>query len=113
MKKISIFIVMILLIFSLSSCDRNDDYEDDQEINENNDDELLSLTLEELALYDGKDGNMAYIAVNGVIYDVTDEWNNGSHNGQNAGNDMTNVISNAPHGESILDDLEVVGSIVE
>ena len=41
----------------------------------------LVLTLDELAQYDGQNGNPAYIAVDGVIYDVTNvsQWNGGAH----------------------------------
>ena len=31
----------------------------------------LELTLEELAKFNGKDGNPAYVAVDGIIYDVS------------------------------------------
>ena len=56
----------------------------------------LELTLEELEKYDGKDGQKAYVAVEGIIYDVTDipEWQNGIHNGQVAGKDVTAAIKN-------------------
>lgn len=74
---------------------------------------MLELTLEELAAYDGKNGNPAYVAVDGVIYEVTDvkAWNNGEHNGYAAGQDLTDVISKAPHGDSVLKDLTVVGTL--
>jgi predicted heme/steroid binding protein len=47
------------------------------------------LTLEELAEYNGKDDNPAYIAVDGVIYDVSRNanWKSGEHNGYSAGNE--------------------------
>lgn len=76
----------------------------------------LELTVEELAYYDGKDGRPAYVAVDGIIYDVTDvpEWANGEHkNGLTAGNDLTEEIQQSPHGTSVLDDLPVVGRLVE
>ncbi len=74
----------------------------------------LVLTLEELSQYNGKDGNPAYVAVDGVIYDVTDvpQWNRGSHNGQVAGNDLSDEIANlSPHGKKVLEKLPVVGRI--
>lgn len=73
----------------------------------------LSLTITELATYNGKNGNPAYIAVNGVIYDVTNNkaWNEGQHQGYSAGTDLTESIAKAPHGDSVLKDVPVVGAI--
>ena len=76
----------------------------------------LVLTLDELAQYNGKDGNPAYIAVDGVIYDVTDvpQWKNGEHNGFSAGNDLTEEIKTiSPHGVSKLVGLPVVGKLAD
>jgi predicted heme/steroid binding protein len=72
------------------------------------------LTLEELKKYDGQNGNPAYVAVDGTIYDVTNAkgWNNGKHkNGITAGNDLTAAIDSAPHGRDVLANLTVVGKI--
>ena len=76
----------------------------------------LELTLEELKQYDGKNGNPAYVAVDGIIYDVTNvpAWKNGEHNGYSAGNDLTDIIKNkSPHGVKNLEGLPIVGKIVE
>lgn len=76
---------------------------------------LLQLTLEELKQYDGQNGNPAYIAVDGVIYDVTNvpEWKDGKHNGYTAGQDLTDIIKNkSPHGLSKLQGVPVVGELV-
>lgn len=76
----------------------------------------LVLTLEELSGYDGKNGNPAYIAVDGVIYDVTNvsQWKNGAHNGFPAGQDLTDEIKNvSPHGVSKLNGVPVVGKLAE
>ncbi len=76
-------------------------------------DELV-LTTEELALYNGENGNPAYIAVDGVIYDVTNvrEWNGGLHNGYTAGQDLTEQIKTvSPHGVSKLKGLTAVGKL--
>lgn len=77
---------------------------------------LLQLTLEELKQYDGQNGNPAYIAVDGVIYDVTNvsEWSGGEHNGYAAGQDLTDIIKNvSPHGLSKLEGVPVVGELVD
>jgi predicted heme/steroid binding protein len=78
--------------------------------------EGLELTLEELAEYDGQDGNKAYIAIDGNIYDVTNlpPWSGGIHNDFPAGQDYTEEIREvSPHGLSPIEDLEPVGTIVE
>ena len=68
---------------------------------------------ESLSAYNGKDGNKAYIAIDGVVYDVTDEpmWMDGIHRGRfEAGQDLTEEMKNAPHGLSKLKSLEAVGT---
>ncbi len=67
----------------------------------------------ELAKYDGQNGNRAYVAVEGKVYDVTDvpQWANGSHFGKfQAGKDLTTEIETlSPHGVSKLDSVPIVG----
>ena len=75
----------------------------------------LSLTLEQLKQYDGKNGNPAYIAVDGVLYDVSGvrQWKSGSHEGYSAGKDLTDAImGKSPHGTSVLEGVPVVGKLV-
>jgi len=47
------------------------------------------FTIEELSGYDGKNGNPAYVAVDGIIYDMTNVFENGSHFGHSAGEELT------------------------
>lgn len=78
--------------------------------------EQQTFTLEELAEFNGKDGKPAYVAVGGVVYDVTnaDEWTNGEHkDGVMAGIDATEVITKSPHGADVLAGLPVVGVLAE
>ncbi len=74
--------------------------------------ELKKFTLEELAKYDGKNGNLAYVAVNGKVYDVTDSafWADGDHLGSHqAGKELTEEMDIAPHGPENLDRVKLVG----
>jgi len=76
----------------------------------------LTLTLEELRKYDGRNGNPAYVAVDGMIYDATDvpQRGGGYHNGFHAGNDLTSEIKTiAPHGVPRLSGVPVVGCLAE
>lgn len=78
--------------------------------------QMLSLTLDELAEFDGQDGRPAYVAVDGKIYDVSAiaAWMGGTHNDLFAGNDLTEPINNiSPHGLSVLSKLPLVGTLVE
>ena len=77
---------------------------------------VLQLTSEELAQFNGQDGQSAYIAVDGIIYDVTNSgpWKDGLHNGYEAGKDLTQEIKNiSPHGVVKLNNVVEVGIIVE
>lgn len=80
--------------------------------------ESKTFTADELASYTGKDGTRAYIAVDGIVYDVTDvpQWKDGGHVGGKfqAGKDYTDVLKNeAPHGISKMEGIPVVGTLVE
>ena len=75
----------------------------------------LELTLEELAQYNGQNGQPVFVAVDGVIYDFSDlaKWEGGEHNGQVAGKDLTQAIDElSPHGRSMLERAKIVGRLV-
>ena len=105
---LTILIIMTLVVTSCSSQSPNGDQSP-------SDEDKISLTLSELAEYDGKDGNPAYVAVDGVIYDVSDSnlWTNGDHNGFEAGRDLSEGIKSSPHGVAILSRMPIVGEIVD
>lgn len=74
-----------------------------------------TFTTQELAKFNGQNGNKAYVAVKGTVYDVTDipEWEGGKHHGNLAGQDLTEAIKKAPHGEKVLANLPVVGKLTD
>jgi len=73
-------------------------------------DTLPVFTLDELSRYTGLGGTTAYIAVDGIIYDVTFTFTNGQHRDmQLGGTDATEVFASSPHGDSLLDSLTIIG----
>lgn len=90
--------------------------EDELDTDENG---QLLMTLDQLSQFDGKDGRRAFIAVSGIVYEVTNSprWRNGIHNGDAriaAGNDLTSQIDAiSPHGRRVLDNIPRVGRIIE
>ncbi len=77
---------------------------------------LRVFTLSELATYTGSNGSTAYMAVNGIVYDVTtaDGFNNGRHEGmQLGGTDATLAFAGSPHPASYLDTLTIVGTLAD
>lgn len=80
--------------------------------------DLPIMSMEEVAENDGLAGRDAYVVVDGIVYDVTDSdlWANGMHNGNQAGQDLTEQIKNdSPHGVKTLerDHIKAIGRIEE
>lgn len=73
------------------------------------------FTIEELKQYDGQNGNKAYVAIDGNVYDVTDvdPWTGGKHHGNTAGNDLSEAIMKSPHKHSVLAKLNKVGVLAK
>lgn len=74
-----------------------------------------TFTKSELATFNGKNGNKAYVAVNGTVYDVTDvpAWAAASHFGLTAGTDVSKEFSRCHAGQQILNRLKVVGKMAQ
>ena len=79
-------------------------------------DELRYYKIEDIAKFDGKNGTLAYIVVDGTVYDVTsmNQWISGSHYGLTVGKDLTEYFKTCHKNETdILKKLRIVGTIVE
>lgn len=78
------------------------------------DSELLpTYTISELALRNGQDKPEIWVAVKGIIYDVSRSrlWRNGQHYEHWAGQDLTAELIDAPHTEFVFDKFEKVGRL--
>ena len=76
---------------------------------------MQEFTVEEVARYNGKNGEKAYLVYKDKVYDITESgfWSEGEHMGlHEAGNDLTEALeTEAPHESSALDAYPVVGTI--
>lgn len=73
------------------------------------------LTLRELEKYDGENRNPAYIAIDGVIYDVsnTDLFKESPYNKLKLGSDVTSEFNECNSGDkSVLVRLPIVGTLI-
>jgi predicted heme/steroid binding protein len=78
--------------------------------------EEKNFTVEELSKYDGKNGNPAYIAYKGNVYDMSESsfWIDGDHLGSHeAGKDLTDEMDLAPHGPENLDRVKLIGKLIQ
>lgn len=74
----------------------------------------MEFDREKLAENDGKDGKPAYVAAEGKVFDVTASrmWKNGLHmNRHQAGEDLTEALSAAPHGAEVLQRYKEIGEL--
>lgn len=74
---------------------------------------LRIFTAEELALYDGTGGHPAYIAYHGQVYDVSSgpNWAAGAHYEHNAGEELSDAMEDAPHGDDVMERFPIVGEL--
>jgi predicted heme/steroid binding protein len=69
------------------------------------------FTLEELGNFDGSGGKPAYVAVDGIVYDVSLEktWGGAHHFGQAAGKDLSTQFRSCHSEKTVLTKLAKVG----
>jgi len=73
------------------------------------------FTLEELSQYDGSDGKEAYVAVSGVVYDVSGiiAWAGGTHFGLSAGKELTTAFEDCHQGSvELLEKIPRIGILI-
>lgn len=77
------------------------------------DTDLPEYTRSQLALRNGQDKPQIWVALNGVIYDVTRSrlWRDGKHYEHWAGQDLTAELKDAPHSEGVFQRFEKVGKL--
>lgn len=66
------------------------------------------FTTETLKQYTGLNGQPAYVAVDGIVYDMSPVFKNGFHEGHQAGQDLTNAF-HQEHPNNFLKKLTIVG----
>ena len=74
---------------------------------------LTEYTKAQLALRNGQDKPEVWVALRGIIYDVTKSrlWRNGKHYEHWAGQDLTDELADAPHTEFVFDKFIAVGRL--
>jgi len=73
--------------------------------------DLPVYTRSQLALRNGQDKDLIWVAYQGKIYDLTRSrlWRNGKHYEHWAGQDLSDELADAPHNVNVFDKFEVVG----
>lgn len=77
---------------------------------------MKKITREELAMNNGKNGTLIFIAFKEKIYDVSGSflWKNGKHQAiHEAGEDLTDALAKAPHGIEMILRFPVIGKLNE
>jgi predicted heme/steroid binding protein/uncharacterized membrane protein len=73
------------------------------------------FTLGDLQYFNGKENRPAYFAYKGKVYDVSSSkpWKDGTHfNKHRAGDDLTDILKTAPHGEDKVLKMPEMGELL-
>jgi predicted heme/steroid binding protein len=75
--------------------------------------ELPLITRAQLALRNGQDKPEVWVALHGIVYDVTTSrlWRNGKHYEHWAGQDLTDELKDAPHNANVFDKFHPIGKL--
>jgi len=71
-----------------------------------------TFTLNELAKYNGQNGQPAYVAVDGDVYDLTKVFRSGKHFSHYAGTELTNAFYSY-HAKRVLSKYSIVGKLTK
>ena len=69
-----------------------------------------TFTVTELAKFDGKNGNPPYVAVDGIVYDMTGVFKDGFHYSHFAGKELTNAFY-SQHVKAQITKYPVIGKL--
>ena len=76
-------------------------------------DDLPEYSRSYLALRNGQDKPEIWVALHGLIYDVSRSrlWRDGKHYEHWAGQDLTDELKDAPHDAKVFDKFKVIGKL--
>jgi len=116
-----VLLVLVIGTYIFAKMDEKVYKETNKKVAQENTVSLREFTLEDLKKYNGKNGMPVYVAVDGIVYDMTNVpvWASGRHkNLHSGGEELTEAYHNkAPKSihkdRNILDKLPKVGVLVE
>jgi len=76
-------------------------------------DDLPEYSRSHLALRNGQDKPQIWVALHGIIYEVTRSrlWRDGKHYEHWAGQDLTDELKDAPHDAKVFEKFKVIGKL--
>jgi len=111
-RKISYLLFLIALLILLSM-DSHNTITDEAIIIAQSD--IYPYSAEELSQYNGKNNQPSYVALDDIIYDVSnlEEWNDMQEDNSLAGKDVSEIIKDSSIKELIIEEAPEVGILQE
>lgn len=110
---IAIIWLVIILQPNVTDPPKNSQFSQFDEIEE------VNVTKDELLEKDGREGNLCWVAIDGIVYEISGFalWVDGLHTSSGGkarcGKDLSGVINESPHGKSKLKLLKEVGILIQ